>query len=242
MKKSIQVLLISVLTLALLVIAGCASKEAPATSESPSPSAEPSSAVSQGTQPDVSDAASEEPSAEVSAGASSEPSTKPTASSKPSPGADSSHGKDYDSLGAAILDNDGLGSMKLRMGAADLVKLMGEPDSKGDPEIWGADGLEHSDWSYDSKGLIIGMAKQPDDTEAFIFSLNATAPCELATKRGIKIGDSKDEVLSAYKNEIDPAANEDTDSWIVAGSIYGGIGFGIEDGVVTYIFLGASAE
>lgn len=86
------------------------------------------------------------------------------------------------------------------------------------------------------------MAKLPDDPEAHIFSLTATAPCALSTKRGITIGSSKDDVLSAYKNEIDPAANDDTDSWITVGSVYGGMGLAIENGAVTYIFIGASAE
>ena len=140
------------------------------------------------------------------------------------------------------MESESLGSLKLRTSQSELLTLMGEPDSKSDAEIWGADGLEHSSWSYASKGLEIGMAKQPDDTEAYIFSLTATAPCDLATKRGIKLGDSKDVVLSAYKNEIDPSANDDTDSWIVVGSVYGGMGIGIENGLVTYIFIGSSAE
>jgi hypothetical protein len=246
MKKSVYMLLTVVITLALLMSAGCGTKAGPSASGQPAGISDPVSAPSesQGTKPSV-EPSSDEPSpaepsadggAEPSAASSSEPSSKPS----PSPGADA--GKDYAESGWALLENDGLGLIKLRLSESELIHLLGEPEATSDAEIWGADGLEHSNWSYASKGLEIGMAQLPDDTEAHVFSISATAPCTLATSRGISIGSSKDDVLKAYKNEIDPNANDDTDSWITIGSVYGGIGLGIEEGAVSYIFIGASAE
>lgn len=245
MKKNMHVLLISVLTLGLLLTVGCGSKQSLESSESPSVSADPSVSVgtsassSPGSESAEASSSSADPSAETSAAPSSEPSANPSA--KPSASPQDSSDK-YAELGWALMEKDGLGSLKLRLSASDLVTLMGEPEWTSDPEVWSADGLEHLIWSYPSKGLDIGMAKQPDDTEAFIFSLSASAPCNLETNRGIKLGDTKDAVMSAYKNELDPAANDDTESWIVLGSVFGGMGIGIENGIVNYIFIGSSAE
>jgi hypothetical protein len=249
MKKSAAILLILVLTLALLITSGCGSKAEPSDSGEPSNASDTVGASSspsgiQGTQPAAEPSPGAEASAEPSAEESMEPSSKPSAevSSKPSSSPKADDGKDYAALGFALLEDDGLGLIALRLSESELVYLLGEPESKSDAELWGADGLSHSNWSYTSIGMDIGMAQQPDDTEAYVFSISATAPCTLATARGVKIGSSKDDVLNAYKNEIDPDANEDTDSWITAGTVFGGIGFGIENGAVTYIFIGASAE
>jgi hypothetical protein len=250
MKKNIHIVLISMLMLALLVLsAGCGSKASDTASSESTATVTPAAVVTENAaSPSIKPEPSASPSAKPSADTSAKPSVKPSPkssakpSAKPSASPDSTKSKDYDALGSALLDNDGLGSLKLRMSESALVKLMGQPDSKTEAQVWGADGLEHSDWTYTSKGLEIGMAKQPDDTEAVIDSLTATAPCDLATKRGIKLGDTKDAVLTAYKNEINPDANDDTDSWIVIGSVFGGIGIGIENGLVASIFIGASAE
>ncbi len=237
MKKRGYISLILTLILVLL-IAGCGTKE------SPSPSSEPSSSSStepEGTKPS-SASPSDASSVSVSTSPSEEASSTPAeVSSKPSPSTDIDDGKDYDSLGWQVV-NEGFGDIKNRMSASELIDLLGEPESKSETTTWGADGLDHTDWEYTSKGLLINMAQQPDDTEPYIDSITASAPCDLATQRGIKLGDSKEDVLSAYENEIDPKANDDTDSWIVIGSVFGGMGIGIENGVVTYIFIGAAAE
>ena len=248
MKKYVFALLTVIITLSLILTSGCGAKDASSPSgEQASPSAPVSSpSGNQGTKPSVTlpspdGAPSAEPSDEEStAPPAEEPSEAASAPPSPNPKVDDS--KDYASLGFALLENDGLGILTLRLSASDLIYLLGEPESKSDAEIWGADGFEHSNWSYGSIGLEIGMAQQPDDPEAFVYSISATAPCSLATARGVKIGSPKDDVLTAYKNEIDPDANEDTDSWITVGSVYGGIGIGIEEGAVTYIFIGASSE
>lgn len=241
MKKSIHVVLISVLTLALLLTVGCGATPNPEASASPSASTAPSvseessATTSQSSEPVEESSTGTEPSAEISIAPSEMPSAKPSAS--PQDNSDA-----YAELGWALMEDDGLGALQLRMTESDLVTLLGEPEWESEPEIWGADGLEHSLMSYPSKGLDIGMAQQPDDTQAYIYSLSASAPCELSTKRGIKLGDTKAAVLSAYKDELDPVANDDTDTWIILGSVYGGIGIGIEDGLVSYIFIGPSAE
>ena len=191
---------------------------------------------------------SEQPSAEPSANDTATPS--PEISLEPSP-SDPQDGEvsdptvdpnDYFALGAAVMQMDGIGPIRLNMTEDDLVNALGQPDSKTEPQMWGADGLDHSDWTYAGSGLVLNMAKSPDDTASIIFSITAGAPCELATQRGIKLGDTKDTVLTAYAEAIDPAANPDTDVSILIGSIYGGMIISIEEGLVTGIFIGAAAE
>lgn len=216
MKKLFQTLFIAaLLTVFALTGAGCASPSSSAKSDVSAPALSPSM--------------SDKQSAEASSGLTGGPNASP----------ETSAAKDFGTLGWALLSNDGLGYLKLGLSAGDLVKLMGQPDIKSDAQIWEADGNEHSDWSYTSKGLELNMVKQPDDTEATIYSITAEPPCSLATKRGISIGDTREAVLKAYANEYDPDSGSED---IVLGTIYGGIMIHLEDGVVATIFIGAAAE
>ena len=65
-------------------------------------------------------------------------------------------------------------------------------------------------------------------------------PFEGKTSRGVGIGSTEEEVRAAYKNLIDPGSRPG--EMIIAGSVYGGVFFTIEDGKVTTIFIGAGAE
>jgi len=65
--------------------------------------------------------------------------------------------------------------------------------------------------------------------------------CKLATRRGIKIGDTVAAVRKAYGDVEDKSRGQSRDSF-VAGSLYGGVIFDLKDGKVTQIFIGASAE
>ena len=71
--------------------------------------------------------------------------------------------------------------------------------------------------------------------------ISIKSPCDYKTQRGIQIGSSSAEVHRAYKNEIN-LHDSKSDSSIVAGTIYGGIIFGLKDTIVTSIFIGAAAE
>ncbi len=71
--------------------------------------------------------------------------------------------------------------------------------------------------------------------------ISIKTPCDYKTQRGIQIGSRDIEVQLAYKNEINPHGSN-SESTIVAGTIYGGVIFGIKDGIVKSIFVGAAAE
>ncbi|MDF2803222.1 MAG: hypothetical protein K0S61_3125 [Anaerocolumna sp.] len=123
----------------------------------------------------------------------------------------------------------------------DVVNLLGAPENKTEPIVWGADGLEHQTWYYSLKGIELGFIKDEENNKV-IFSINLQSPCTLKTSRGIGIGSRKDEVLKAYKNEINPEENGTDASVIVVGSIYGGLVFVLDNDLVASIFIGAAAE
>ena len=66
-------------------------------------------------------------------------------------------------------------------------------------------------------------------------------PCSLATKGGIRIGSTREEVLDAYK-DIWNREDSETFGGFIAGSIYGGLMFRFTDGRVSEMFFGAAAE
>ena len=71
--------------------------------------------------------------------------------------------------------------------------------------------------------------------------ISIKSPCDYKTQRGIQIGSSSAEVQRAYKNEINPQDSK-LPATIVAGTVYGGIIFGLTNGFVTSIFIGAATE
>jgi hypothetical protein len=71
-------------------------------------------------------------------------------------------------------------------------------------------------------------------------SISISAPCSYKTNRNIGIGSTSDEVLAAYKAEIEE--ENISESEILAGSVYGGVVFHLENDRVSSIFIGAAAE
>jgi hypothetical protein len=71
-------------------------------------------------------------------------------------------------------------------------------------------------------------------------SIILTAPCALATKQGIRIGSTEQEVKKVYKKDWN--REDSSQDSFVAGSVYGGIIFQFHNGKVNQIFLGAAAE
>jgi hypothetical protein len=148
--------------------------------------------------------------------------------------------KDYSQIGFDLMLAESIGAVQLNMAETQLIEEIGQPESKSEPEVWGADGLEHSDWTYSAIGLSINLSGEADlDEELSVFSITALPPCDQETQRGIGIGASRQEVLAAYGEAIE---NQDDPEALIAGTAFGGIVFHFKDGVVDYIFIGASAE
>lgn len=248
-----KILLLIMIVCFALSAAGCAQKKPETVNETPEESGPPTITASASTETAEEDTASPSaeavtPSTEPSEAVSQAPGTEPSPEVSQSPeeepsAAPSTEPKDYLELGFGLMETDGMGSVKIDLSESELIALLGEPDSKTEPLVWGADGMEHCDWIYEAQGLELGMWKEPESSaEAGIFSIRAVSACTLETQRGIKIGDTQEDVETAYADEINEEDSSLVDNGIVAGSVYGGMIFHFEDGKVASIFIGAAAE
>lgn len=134
-----------------------------------------------------------------------------------------------------------LGPLHLGLDAASVVAALGEPTEKSDPVEEGATGLFVTEWSWPAQGAWITLSSETKEGPQAIERLQLTSPCPLKTPEGIGIGSTAEQVLFAYKAQLDPETPP-TEQAIVAGSLFGGIIFTLEKRVVTEIFLGAAAE
>ena len=146
-------------------------------------------------------------------------------------------GVDYLKIGFDVMKNEAVGFLRIDLAAAEVQARLGDPADKSPIRIWGADGLEHQKWRYPAKGIEFDMVKREG---AFVVNMiSITTPCDYKTKQGIGIGSPAKEVQAAYPNQLNPAVNG---TKLVAGTVYGGIIFGLDGGVVSSIFIGAAAE
>lgn len=133
------------------------------------------------------------------------------------------------------------GKLVLGEKSSAVIKLLGEPKSKGKDANWAAIGEWVQDWNFPSKGITLAMSSEKKGGPKTVYSISATEGCELTTARGIKIGSSEADVVKAYGKEQDKEQTKPGQSF-VAGSIYGGVIFTFKGGKVTGIFIGAAAE
>lgn len=144
----------------------------------------------------------------------------------------------YDQLKQTDLNH--IGDLSLGITTKQVLEKLGEPASKSKEEEWGADGWIHQDWEYKTKGISLNMARERDSVTMEVFSISITSPCRFKTKKNIGIGNTYDEVKTAYAQEIDTTASDE--NVVTVGSLYGGIIIEFENKKVTKIFVGAAAE
>lgn len=141
------------------------------------------------------------------------------------------------------LGGEAFGPLRIGMPAKELQEILGDWQQTGEPELWGADGLEHWDVAYNLLGVTVGLARVPGDEEsAMIYSFLALGPHEWKTVRGVGIGDPVELVNSLYQDAIDPQWNIDANQGLLIGSLYGGILAGIQGGQVVSLYFGALSE
>lgn len=146
--------------------------------------------------------------------------------------------KDYGEIGFDLMRQESLGVLKDGMSAVEVINNLGEPVQRSKAVEWGADGLVHQTWFYHEKGIELDLVK--DEEKQAVNMITIKSPCRFRTNRNIGIGSTKDEVITAYQEEINPeSGNNDS---IVAGSVYGGMIFSFEKEQVSEIFIGAAAE
>ena len=142
-------------------------------------------------------------------------------------------------LGFELMKNESVGEIRLGIEQTKILKLLGEPDYKSNSELWGADGEYHQEWKYTRKGINLDFILTADSS-SIVDMITISEPCTLKTKRNIGIGNSMEDVQIAYKELIDiKSSNSKT---IIAGTIYGGMIFSVENKIVKSIFVGAGGE
>ena len=146
-------------------------------------------------------------------------------------------GVDYLKIGFDVMNTEAVGFLKIGLASSEVLAGLGEPADKSPIRIWGADGLEHQTWRFPAKGIEFDMVNR--DGAFRVNRIQIQKPCEYKTKQGIGIGSSAKEVQIAYTNKLNPAYSG---TKLVVGTVYGGIIFGMDGGVVSSIFIGAAAE
>ncbi|MBX2877710.1 MAG: hypothetical protein KTR30_36660 [Saprospiraceae bacterium] len=152
---------------------------------------------------------------------------------------------EIDKIGWELLEQETFGEIRLEMDSVSIIKIIGQPDSVTTINYWGADGGYHNEWFYNKLGLTIGMNRVPDHPNhkyqaCLADRMTLTSPSKLYTARRIRIGSTRGEVLSNYKLAITDTVGFDNN--LVAGTVYGGLLFQLEQDTVVRIFLGAAAE
>jgi len=139
----------------------------------------------------------------------------------------------------ALMREESIGGLSLGMEDSQVAALLGEPEEKTEPEVWGFDGLEHMTWNYGALGADIGFVKEGETFTVSGFSVYE--PFAGQTARGVGVGSDASAVQEAYQDTIF-LSEQHNQGMIVVGSVYGGLIFTLEDSKVIGIFVGASAE
>jgi hypothetical protein len=142
----------------------------------------------------------------------------------------------------AMLRTESLGELRLGLPEKDVLKLLGPPIKRSALVYQEADGNYVQDWHYPQKGIDLQMSAGGKKSGAkTIAMITASAPCNFATKKGIKIGSVESAVRKVYAEHADRESGNEPGIFVV-GSIYGGIIFNFTEGKVSKIFFGAAAE
>ncbi len=141
-------------------------------------------------------------------------------------------------IGFDLMRNEKFGEISMNLSSTEVIKAMGEPETKSDVEVSEIDGTNIQTWMYPSNGLSISFAED-ENKKWNVISYYVAEKSTLKSTRGIGFGSSREDVLKAYAKEIGEQADENS---IVAGTVYGGIVFWLSEEKVRSIFVGASAD
>jgi hypothetical protein len=141
----------------------------------------------------------------------------------------------------ALLKEERIGPLRLDLPASEVKPLITCPVQRGPVELWGADGEYHQAWTAPDCGLTLDLSAGEPTGAQTVRAITLTAPSAWKTRRGLGVGSTEAEVMTAYGRDRN-AEESQVGSLFVAGSVYGGLLFTFEAGRVTQIFLGAAAE
>lgn len=135
-----------------------------------------------------------------------------------------------------------IGTLHLGMAAAKVGSAVTCPVQKLRERFEAATGEYVQNWRMPACGLEFKMSAPRRKGPQTVAAITVTAPSKLATSRGIHIGSTEAEVQAAYGDVRDEEGMSEAGRNFVVGSIYGGLMFDFENGLVKDMFLGAAAE
>lgn len=141
--------------------------------------------------------------------------------------------------GFDLMSTERVGAIKFGLTSKQVIELIGEPDKIEEPFMSEVDGETYQHFYYRSKGVFLSFVLKSDSIKE-VRLIEIKAPCSLMTSRNIGIGSSQSEVIDAYKEYVNTEFSDSSE--IVAGSLYGGIVFSIQNQKVKSIYIGPTGD
>lgn len=141
--------------------------------------------------------------------------------------------------------NERIGTLKRGQSTKDIERLLGKPSKKDDDDYSPGTGEYYAYWRYKTEGVTLMFSALEEKDPRTISKISIYPPSKLKTERGIGIGSTRAETEAAYATVIankKGESDQSNESRVVVGSIFGGLLFYFEEGLVSEIFLGAAAE
>jgi len=140
-----------------------------------------------------------------------------------------------------LMNTEQIGALKIGLSRSQALKHLDAAPKAGALKQWAADGNYHQELNFPKLGVSLYLVSREKNSPQTVESITVTAPCTLATKLGIHLGSSEQDVTKAYKNHWNKE-DSTAGSIFVAGSTFGGLSFQFKKGKVSRIFLGAASE
>jgi hypothetical protein len=152
----------------------------------------------------------------------------------------SGNGEEAD-VGTCIIEHERLGPLRIGLGEPAAMGAVECPPAKGDESFEEATGSYVQSWIFAECGVTLIMESDERGAAKRVGGITVAAPSRLRTSREVGIGTPEATALAAYEPFLDREMTVPGEV-IVAGSPYGGLVMNLENGAVSEIFLGASAE
>lgn len=221
--KKMHVAVIMIIMLVLMTyLGGCSGFSSKKAVNTPQPTRSPSEAET---------IISTAPASEVKPGLSAQASSAPAEqSSEPSEQAENAprNGKDYRVIGAQLVE-DTVNAMIGGFTMDEVISFLGRPNQDDMENIMGT-----VRWHY-IQGMELDFISANDEDNFLTNYIYLDSSSSVKTDRSIGIGSTRDDVMSAYKDEINPDSIKDHK--IVAGEEKRGIIFIIENDKITSIYV-----
>lgn len=147
----------------------------------------------------------------------------------------------FDAEGELDTSKEMVGELHTGMKPAEVETMLGKPEKTEGPFEEGATGEFLTTWSYPAKGLSLDFSAVDDKgKDIALRGISCSKTCAFGLPWGLKIGSTVADVKKVYGENFDKSATRE--DLFIAGSVYGGSFYTIENGAVVGIFIGPGAE